>query len=498
MYIPTYIYIVVTPVARIGRISIIMSSVWMRSIFLFTLTFDTVLGTGSDCGYFAYAHVASPLGSQFCTNEQYMDEPYANYSESFYFVCEYDEFTSNDIPYRYSFATANCTGNHTKDAAESYIDKHYDDVSTSYSCSDVQCDYVHYSLRQGPSSHCSDSSMRSVVNQLYTTYRPVDYCATYVDTNDTNLIPEFTYFAFACDPSALHASYYYESDCSGFPYTTVEHSDEYNCFTVHECSQSIFECGTTELNPQYHVGDLIRDVTDMIDDLCDTVGGEFLSILMPPLGYTCGSVTFLGAICNIFDIDSCTDRVQQDTIVASCWSSNTFSYGNISTVDGFKRYVGDNYGIDVTFESTSDVPGELYKQTEVYLDNCGRLDNYWIGGVYDSHDNGEQNDIVSDVVEYLVNQGIADAENVVGSVSSIDQQESNGVLFTDVVRSKRGLLLHYDEQDYLETYYGIYFCEFNVVGFAEDDSYDEAFIASYCINYCVQILCLLCVLFSYN
>eukprot|EP01084_Bolivina_argentea_P312448 540928_1 len=208
-----------------------MSFTWMISIFLFTLTFDTVFGTSSDCGYFAYAHIVSPLGSQFCTNTQYLDWPYTNHSESFYFVCE------NDIPYRYSFETTNCTGNQTRDVAETYYDESYG--YTSYSCSDVQCDYIHYSLKQGPDSSCADPDIvhSSSFNLLYSTYRAVDYCATYVETNATTLVLEYTYFAFTCDSSAMYTRLYSASDCSGFPLDTVEQHYEYNCFTVHECSQ---------------------------------------------------------------------------------------------------------------------------------------------------------------------------------------------------------------------------------------------------------------------
>ena len=197
----------------------------------------------------------------------------------------------------------------------------------------------------------------------------------------------------------------------------------------------------------------------------------------------------LDSVCNLFEISSCEER--RDTIVASCWSSNSFAYGSISTPDAFQRYLSNEYNISARYESTTSVTDELYQQTEVYLDNCGSLDNYWIAGVYDSTDNGEQNDIVSDVVEYLVNQGIADAENAVGGVSSYDQQEQMGVKFTDVVRSKRGLLLHYDEMDYLDTTYGIYFCEFNVVGADESASYS---MYRMCHSYLQFALCILLLL----
>eukprot|EP00483_Globobulimina_turgida_P004553 UN04562 len=206
----------------------------------------------------------------------------------------------------------------------------------------------------------------------------------------------------------------------------------------------------------------------------------------------CDGVGMLGAVCNLFDISGCAE--QHDTIVASCWSSNTFSYGNVSTLDAFQRYIGEEYNITARYESTTNVEAEAYKQTEVYLENCGGLENYWIGGVYDSHDNGEQNDVVSDVVEYLVNQGIAESENAPGGVSSHDQQEQLGVKFTDVVRSKRGLLLHYDEMDYLETNYGIYFCEFNVVvGGGDDDNIDattEKF--NFSVQFALFVLFLFC------
>eukprot|EP01084_Bolivina_argentea_P251508 421838_1 len=279
----------------------------------------------------------------------------------------------------------------------------------------------------------------------------------------------------------------YDACISGTP-ITVDHTTSATTTAVKPTTtvkatttamdQFVTECGSDTISPEYHIGDRVQDIQSVIDDICSSAAGEILvqALSVIPVAGTaasvlCSSVSFLGALCDLLSITQC-DLDKTSSIVASCWSSDIFEYSSVSSsgaIGAFESYLSDEYDISLTVESTEAVLNEKYSESKVTLDNCGNDDNYWIGGVYDGDDNGQQNDVVSDVVEYLVRRGIISSDNPVGGVSSVDQTASDGVDFTEVVRSKNGLLLHYDELDCgIHCNYGIYFCEFNVVDIDDD------------------------------
>eukprot|EP01083_Nonionella_stella_P105774 304460_1 len=171
-------------------------------------------------------------------------------------------------------------------------------------------------------------------------------------------------------------------------------------------------CGDSSfLSAGYAIGD-DGELFDDIKDICES--DEFqilvtaLSIIpriLTPVGslgtaaqaatMVCKGISFVGVLCDIFDIDECSPVKTSASVVASCWSSNTFSPRDIDLDYAFQSYLDDNYGVSASFHSSDAVEGEVYRSTQVTFDNCGRDGNHFIAGIYDVTNNAEQNDIVS-------------------------------------------------------------------------------------------------------
>ena len=255
----------------------------------------------------------------------------------------------------------------------------------------------------------------------------------------------------------------------------------------------------------FHIGDVINDITSLgskISRFCNSTGGEILGVILKAIpeygleaseGYEvfCEGVTDLvkglHALCNIFDIDTCTKTEKKDIIVSACWSSDVISYSGSSTQASFKKYLNDKYDINATYAEETMVSGETYNSTQVTLEDCGSSDNYFIAGVFDRSDNTQQNNIGSGVIQYLVNQGIANTNNKVEGVKRYDVADQD---LLDVIRSNQGLLLHYNKPDdlpWISSDYGIYYCEFNVV------EINQAYV-SFAANLNIILVFILCTL----